>query len=50
MATARMEVRRRHGYGSAASFVILILLIVWAWRGTEFEPAKLTESLPRLAE
>ncbi len=47
---SRPEPQLRDHFGRAAGFVILIGLIVWAWHGTEFEPAKLASSLPRLAE
>jgi phosphonate transport system permease protein len=50
MSTARIEPRHGDGLGRAAGFVVLIALVAWAWHGTEFEPAKLAASLPRLAE
>ena len=50
VAATRPQARTRDGLGPAAGFVVLILLIIWAWCGTEFEPAKLASALPRLAE
>jgi phosphonate transport system permease protein len=33
-----------------ATLAVVAALIAWAWHGTEFDPAKLGDSLPRLAE
>ena len=50
MSASRAPARHQGGLGHAAGFIILILLIIWAWRGTEFDPSKLGSALPRLAE
>jgi phosphonate transport system permease protein len=33
-----------------ATLAVVTALIAWAWHGTEFDPARLGDSLPRLAE
>jgi len=33
-----------------ATLAVIVALIAWAWDGTEFDPAQLGDSLPRLAE
>jgi phosphonate transport system permease protein len=33
-----------------ATLAVIVALIAWAWHGTEFDPARLGDSLPRLAE
>lgn len=41
---------RRSSVEHLLGFIVVIVLLGWAWRGTEFEFAKLANSLPRIAE